>query len=182
MSVLDASFGVLPLFSRRGCGGQDPREPKGKGPRRPRQKGELCFTSHKLARARYQIPFPPNQRCSPLERTQPPNGTVQSPLPHELTKSRNDTVQIASAVPRIRSQIILRTHRGARDANRKLQTNGRGKRCFPPLTIHFSQFTIHPYASCGSRKPSSWRIRVGWRILRSAFASICRMRSRVTLN
>jgi hypothetical protein len=38
------------------------------------------------------------------------------------------------------------------------------------------------YQSCGSRKPSSCRIRVGWRILRSAFASICRMRSRVTLN
>ncbi len=36
--------------------------------------------------------------------------------------------------------------------------------------------------SVASRKPSSWRIRVGWRILRSAFASIWRMRSRVTLN
>src|SRR5271167_935263 len=33
-----------------------------------------------------------------------------------------------------------------------------------------------------SKKPCSWRMRVGWRILRSAFASIWRMRSRVTLN
>ena len=33
-----------------------------------------------------------------------------------------------------------------------------------------------------SRKPWSWRIRVGCRILRRAFASIWRIRSRVTLN
>src|SRR5579884_3554733 len=33
-----------------------------------------------------------------------------------------------------------------------------------------------------SKKPCSWRMRVGWRILRSALASIWRMRSRVTLN
>src|ERR1017187_2833506 len=33
-----------------------------------------------------------------------------------------------------------------------------------------------------SKKPCSWRMRVGWRILRRAFASIWRIRSRVTLN
>ena len=33
-----------------------------------------------------------------------------------------------------------------------------------------------------SKNPCNWRMRVGWRILRSAFASIWRMRSRVTLN
>ena len=38
------------------------------------------------------------------------------------------------------------------------------------------------YSSWASRKPSSWRMRVGWRIFLRAFASICRMRSRVTLN
>jgi hypothetical protein len=32
------------------------------------------------------------------------------------------------------------------------------------------------------QKPSNWRMRVGWRILRSALASIWRTRSRVTLN
>ena len=36
--------------------------------------------------------------------------------------------------------------------------------------------------SAASRKPSSCRMRVGWRILRSALASIWRMRSRVTWN
>jgi hypothetical protein len=39
-----------------------------------------------------------------------------------------------------------------------------------------------PAYSPASRKPSSWRIRVGWRILRRALASIWRMRSRVTRN
>ena len=38
------------------------------------------------------------------------------------------------------------------------------------------------YSSAISRKPSSCRMRVGWRILRSALASIWRMRSRVTSN
>jgi len=33
-----------------------------------------------------------------------------------------------------------------------------------------------------SRNPLSWRMRVGWRILRRALASIWRMRSRVTRN
>lgn len=34
----------------------------------------------------------------------------------------------------------------------------------------------------GSKKPCSWRMRVGWRILRRALASIWRILSRVTLN
>ena len=38
------------------------------------------------------------------------------------------------------------------------------------------------YAPGSSMKPSSFRIRVGWRIFRRALASIWRMRSRVTWN
>src|SRR6185437_14562532 len=40
----------------------------------------------------------------------------------------------------------------------------------------------HNHSPGASRKPSSCRIRVGCRILRKAFASICRIRSRVTWN
>src|SRR5207245_5056170 len=52
-----------------------------------------------------------------------------------------------------------------------------------PLKVAFGRTgKIDIYTSGASRKPSSCRIRVGWRILRKAFASICRIRSRVTRN
>ena len=47
---------------------------------------------------------------------------------------------------------------------------------------HYYSRNLRDYTSVASRKPSSWRMRVGWRILRRALASIWRMRSRVTLN
>src|SRR5207245_4893723 len=52
-----------------------------------------------------------------------------------------------------------------------------------PLKVAFGRpGKIDVYTSGASKKPSSCRIRVGWRILRKAFASICRIRSRVTWN